>query len=57
METRDPAAVLCYTCDRMLNNIRSLEAKAETIKVDVRKKASSLNHGGSMWSEKAGSLS
>ena len=43
VETRDPAAVLCYTCDRLQNNIHTLEARAETIKVDVREKASPLH--------------
>ena len=55
VETPDPAAVLCYTCDRMLNNIHSLKAKVKAIKADVQQKGISAAHGGSTWSEKPGS--
>ena len=42
VETSDPTAVLCYSCERTPNNIDTLVAKAETLKEDVRKKVSAL---------------
>ena len=42
VETSDPTAMLCYSCERTLNNIDSLVAKAETLKADVRKKGAAL---------------
>ena len=42
VETSDPTAVLCYNCERTLNNIDTLVTKAETLKEDIRKKGSAL---------------
>jgi len=42
VETREPTAVLCYGCERTLNNIHSLAAKVETLKAGVREKVSAL---------------
>ena len=42
VETSDPAAVLCYSCERVLNNIHSTAAKLETLKADVKGKVSVL---------------
>ena len=42
VETRDQSAVLCYSCEKILNNIQSLTAKVETLRADVRGKVSAL---------------
>ena len=42
VETRDQSAVLCYSCERILNNIQSLTAKVETLRAEVRGKVSAL---------------
>ncbi len=42
VETRDPTAVLCYGCEKTLNNIHGLAAKVETLKAGVSEKVSAL---------------
>ena len=42
VEIRDPLAVLCYTCERKLNNIHTLEEKLQNLKADVNDKLSVL---------------
>ena len=42
VEIRDPLAVLCYTCERKLNNINTLEDKLQNLKADVKDKLSVL---------------
>ena len=43
LETRDPAALLCYSCEKTLNSINSISKKLENMKADVRTKGSALH--------------
>ena len=53
VETRDPLALLCYDCEKTLNNIHNLTAKFETLKASVRWKISALQDMTlSLWGEK-----
>ena len=40
--TRDPAALLCCSCEKTLNSINSISKKLENMKADVRAKGSAL---------------
>ena len=42
VETKDPEAVVCSSCETALNNIRRLTDKVEALKAGVREKLAGL---------------